>query len=236
MSKKNKNKHSGTKDLLVVLFVFAVIILVAVGTTTCGRDKIEIGGEKEAATYEEHEKDNSRKIVVMTLTSVAVVIVICYVVKKSKDMERRREAMRIHNQRLEEQRRLEEAKERIRQARLQEMIDAGVEQLAEKRGRRNIASRGGTVSKSLWDEDFDTADINDKRLDEYYRNKYEDDDMLDDLLYDDMYDEEEYDDEPQTFLEKVIETLQSIDTYWWIVIGVFLLAIVGGVIIALFVL
>ena len=195
MSKKNKKKNSTNKDLIAVLFIFAVMILAAVGMTMCGRNEIEMSEFNNGADNEKKEEDNSGEIVVMTAVGVAAVIVICFAVKKAKDTERRNKAIREHNERLEEQKRIEEARERVRQARLQEMIDA--------------------------------YDVNDKRLDSYYRNKYDD-------LYEGLYNDElPEDDGPQSLMEKIRDMFANLGTYWWIILGIVVIAIIGGVIIVM---
>lgn len=233
MSKKTKKKNNNNKDVIVVLFIFAIMILAAVGMTMCGRDKVEIGEKKANTSYEKKEEDNSGEIVVMTTVGVAVVIVICFVVKKAKETERRNKLLREYNERMEQQQRVEEARERVRQARLQEMIDAGIQQLTERDKKRGRGTRYTTSSNRRWDDGFDTMDIKDKRLDLYYRNKY--DDLLDDDLWDDTEEipEEEI---PTGFFEKIKYAIASLSAYWWIVIGVGAVAIIGGAIIAMFVL
>lgn len=231
MSKKVKNNNN--KDAIVVLFIFAVMILAAVGMTMCGRDKVEIGEKKANTSYEKKEEDHSGEIVVMTTVGVAVVIVICFAVKKAKETERRNKLLREYNERMAQQQRVEEARERVRQARLQEMIDAGIQQLTERDKKRGRGTRYTNSSNRRWDDGFDTMDIKDKRLDSYYRNKY--DDLLDDDLWDDPEElpEEEI---PTGFFEKIKYAIANLSAYWWIVIGVGAVAIIGGAIIAMFVL
>ncbi len=238
MSRDRKKRINSNKDLIAVLFIFAVMILVAIGLTMCGRDEIEVGRFKNGSNYEEKEKDNSGEIVVMTAAGVAAVIVICFAIKKAKDNERRKKAIREHNERIEEQKRIEEARERVRQARLQEMIDAGVRQLTDKNSRRNTVMRDGSTQRRRWDDGFDSYDMNDKRLDSYYRNKY--DDLLDDDLYDGLYDElddeTQQNDETTGLLGMLKAGIANLSTYWWIVVAVVAFAIIGGVIIMIFVL
>ncbi len=232
MSKKKKT-NKNNKDIIAVLFIFAVMILAAVGMTMCGRDEVEIGDKKANSSYEKKEEDNSGEIVVMTTVGVAVVIVICFAVKKARENERRNKAIREHNERMEQQQRIEEARERVRQARLQEMIDAGVKQLTERENARGRYKRTNQTGARRWDDGFDTLDMNDKRLDTYYRTR-RDDLWDDDLLDEDVEDIE--DEMPDTFWGKVKYTVANLSTYWWIVIGVGAVAIIGGAIIAMFVL
>lgn len=234
MSKKNKKKNEKNKDILVVLFVFAVIILSAVAMTMCGRDEIEIGSKQTNTKNEDKEQDSRDEIVIMATVGVAVVIVVCFAVKKANDTKKRNEAIRLHNQRLEDERRLAEAKERVRQARLQEMIDAGISQLTEKRGRRDYSSRSVRNSYRDMDNGFDSFDINDKRLSSYYRDKY--DDLLDD--YDDDLFDSDYDDEelPDTFFGRLKYRLDEFNSYWWVIAAVLAIALIGGLFIAFYVL
>ena len=77
-----------------------------------------------------------------------------------------------------------------------------------------------------------------KRLKEYGVLKAvkasEDQKNLTDLLDEDIEDVE--DETPDTFWGKVKYTVANLSTYWWIVIGVGAVAIIGGAIIAMFVL
>ncbi len=229
MNKKVKKKNKNNKDIIVVLFVFAVLILGAMGITMCGRDEIEIGGKEANSTSQENETDGKEEIVLMATVGVAVAIVVCFVIKKTNETKKRNEAIRLHNQRLEDERRLAEAKERVRQARLQEMIDAGINQLTEKRGGRYRNAGSRDTSRRRWDDEFDSYDINDKRLNSYYRDKY--DDLLDD--YDDLLDEEyENDDIPDTLLGRIKYKLDELNAYWWVIGLVLVVAVVGGLIIA----
>lgn len=230
MSRNSKKQNNANKDIIAVLFIFAVMILAAIGLTMCGRDEIDINIEKNGTEYEKKEEDNSGQIVIMTAAGVAVVIVICFAVKKAKDAERRNRAIREHNERMEEKRRIEEARERVRQARLQEMIDAGIRQLTENDKKRNRVIRRGSATDRKWDDEFDSYDLNDKRLNSYYRDKFDDDD-----LYEGLYDDEvDVDDEPETLIEKIKCWISNLGSYWWIIIGVVSIAVVGGIVIMIF--
>ena len=237
MSKKVKKSNRNNRDIIVVLFVFAVLILAAAAMTMCGRDDVSIGSKEASRSTGSDDTAGKEEIVIIATVGVAVVIAVCFTIKKVNETKRRNEAIRLHNQRLEDERRLAEAKERVRQARLQEMIDAGINQLTEKRSGRgrgagNTNTRTTDYRHRKWDDDFDSYDVNDRRLDAYYRNKYDDDELYgdDDDLYDDEYEMEEV---PDTLIGKIRYKLDEINSYWWIIAIVLVVAVIGGVIIAL---
>ncbi len=229
MSKKaKKTQNKKNKDAIEVLVIFAVLVLVVITMTLCGRGDYEIDDMKKNTKQEQRREDTGGEMAIMATAGVAVVIIVCFVVKKSNDARKRREAIKLHNQRLEDERRLAEAKERVRQARLQEMIDAGINQLTDKRGRTNRYARGRDEDYRLRDNEFDSFDINDNRLESYYRNRQMSG------LYDD-YDElsdEDYDEMPDTFLGKVKYRLEQINSYWWVLAIVAAVAVIGGLFIA----
>ncbi len=206
MSKKSKKKK--TRDLLEVLFVFAVIILVAVAATTIGRDLVEIGSKSASTASKKNDTDNREEVVVIALTGVAVCVVICYAIKKSKEIKRRNEAIRIHNERLEERRRIEEAKERVRQAKMQGMVDAGKDRLTSKSSGRQYTSGVKEIPKWNRDDDLLAYDEENGKSRRYYDEDYDDipdDDLLDDELLED-YEENDF--------------LSKLKSNWWIILSI----------------
>lgn len=220
MSKK-KRKNQNNKDVIVVLFILALIILSAVGVTMCSSRDYDFGKVSGNSRTEEQHKDNSGEIAILTATGVAVIIVICFAVKKANDAKKRNEALKKYKEHLDEQKRLEEARERVRQARLQEMIDAGINELTNKGKKRNTINR--TERSSRWDDDYKMYDLDDEYVEEVFSRSHSN------TNYDDLYyyeDELRESEKEENFLQK----------YWRIILGVTVAAVLGGVIIIMFVL
>ena len=229
-NKEKKKKDKGeNKDVIVVLFVFAILILIAFSVTLCGQDDIDMNMEKQGSNYENNSDDSGKEVAVITAVGVSACIVVCFIVKKTREAKRRQEMLREYHKKQEEQKRIEEARERVKQARRQEMIEAGIRQLTERNGRGRHYVKNSLVGQRT-KEDFDTYDLDDSRLEKYYRNK--ENDLYDDLSDDDFLDYNEQD-MPETIGEKIKDWFTN---YWWIVAGIVCATAVGGIVIAYFVL
>ncbi len=170
MTKKQKNK-----DALTLLFVLAIVILVgvAVAWTQKSPEKTNIVTTSSSTTREDDKANESR--IIILITAIAAVGVVCiYTVRKVKT-RKKREA--IEQEKEEQRQRIEEAKERVARARMQEFLDVAQTELHNKRS----AEGRSTIRHKFNYDDFEDEKSNDRVR---RRKNYELDEFDDEYLVD----------------------------------------------------
>ncbi len=168
---KQKQKN---KDTLTLLFVLAIIILVgvAVAWTQRSPEKTNIVSTSSPKN-EKDDKVNESRIIIFVTAAVAVGVVCVYTARKVKN-RKKLEAIEVEKE--EQRKRIEEAKERVAKARMQEFLDVAQTELHNKRntgGRSNIKHK---YDYSDYDK-FDSDNVNSRRKN-YELDEFDDDEYI----------------------------------------------------------
>jgi len=157
MGKKKQNK-----DTLTLLVILASIIVIGAGLAFFQRGdnlkEFSINGEQK----KEKEQDDISKTVVYVSIAASVIVIAIYTVKKIHEKKKREEERRIIENKKRE---LEEARERVERARMEEFAKVSANEISRKRSENIEIDRGSTIkhkfdysSLSGLDDDDDEDD------------------------------------------------------------------------------
>ena len=155
-------KNKKNKDTLTLLVILASIIVMGAGLAFFQRGEnltdFSINGEEK----KHKEEDDISKTVAYVSIAASVIVIAIYIVKKIHEKKKKDEERRVFENKKRE---LEEARERVERARMEEFVKVSANEISRKRSESIEIDRGSTIKHKFDYNSLSEIDDNEEFVD-----------------------------------------------------------------------